>query len=158
MKSLGYNVPIGGTLVSNRGLFGTSLSQAGRDFRRAVVHIGEEIKKVFDESGLTKRAFAEKIGRHHNKINDVFTQVSCDSLLLQRIGEVLHFDFFTFYTKAAAKPYGEPGGGTNVVSESAPIAPPKVLQPPIQLLVNIDPNDPELEKKVRQLTRILGGK
>lgn len=157
MKShLGYNVQTGNSIVPNRDLLGMHLSQAGRDFRRAVVHIGEEIKKAFEESGLTKKSFAQKIGRGHNKINDVFESASLDSLLLDKIGEVLHVDFFAFYTKAKPKAYGYGAIPSTVISEPPPVATPK--PPAIQLLVNIDPDDPELEKKVRQLTRILNGK
>lgn len=131
------------------------LAQAGRDLRRAVVHIGQEIEKLFETSGLTKKAFAEKIGRGHNKINDVFESPSCDTRLLAKIGEVLHFDFFTFYQQAPLKPYSEALPPASVVSDgpAAPIKP-----PPIQLVVNLDPGDEELEKKVRQLVKILGGK
>jgi hypothetical protein len=64
---------------------------------------------------------------------------------------VLHYDFFALYQRKE-KAYSTEVP-LSMTAEPSPAAPAK--PPPIQLVINIDPDDTEMEKKVRQLMRIL---
>lgn len=61
------------------------------------VHIGQEIKKVFDESGIKMQAFADKIFYSRQNVNGIFKRSSVDTDLLIKISNALNFDFFKFY-------------------------------------------------------------
>lgn len=63
------------------------------------VNIGKIIEEKFNASGLTKRAFAEKIGISQRHLYTLFEKNSVDTAQLQRICEILHFDFFTAFTE-----------------------------------------------------------
>ncbi len=63
------------------------------------VDIGKIIEEKFNESGLTKRAFAEKIGISQRHLYTLFEKNSVDTAQLQRICEILHFDFFAAFTE-----------------------------------------------------------
>lgn len=63
------------------------------------IQIGKIIEEKFDESGLTKRAFAEKIGISQRHLYTLFEKNSVDTAQLQRISEILHFDFFAAFTE-----------------------------------------------------------
>ena len=62
------------------------------------IPIGKIIEEKFNESGLTKRAFAEKIGISQRHLYTLFEKNSVDTLQLQRICDILHFDFFAAFT------------------------------------------------------------
>lgn len=59
----------------------------------ATIHIGEEIKKVFDKRGLTKEKFAEMINCHRTNVYDIFSRKTIDIELLIRISNALDYDF-----------------------------------------------------------------
>lgn len=62
------------------------------------VIIGDIIKKMVAEKGLTSSAFAKLIGKQRqNMESTVFSKASIDTDLLKRISEVLDFDFFEYY-------------------------------------------------------------
>lgn len=63
------------------------------------LHIGEEIKKVFDKSGMKVQAFADKINYSRQNVNGIFKRSSLDTDLLLKISNVLNHDFFTLYVK-----------------------------------------------------------
>lgn len=63
------------------------------------IHIGEEIKKVFDDSGMKVQSFAEKIFYSRQNVNGIFKRESLDTDLLIKISNALNFDFFKFYRK-----------------------------------------------------------
>ena len=62
------------------------------------VIIGDIIKKMVAEKGLTSSAFAKLIGKQRqNMESTVFSKASIDTDLLKRISEVLDYDFFEYY-------------------------------------------------------------
>lgn len=61
------------------------------------VHIGEEIKKVLADRGMTNRRLAQLIGTGERNIYTLFNNESINTNQLQNISVALNFNFFTFY-------------------------------------------------------------
>lgn len=59
--------------------------------------IGQKIQEVFDQSGMTKKAFADKVGMNRNNVYHVFSRKKIDVQLLKRISEALNYDFLQDY-------------------------------------------------------------
>jgi len=59
------------------------------------IHIGNKIRFVFDQSGLTVSQFARMLEVHRPKIYSIFDCKSIETDLLCKISEVLHFDFLS---------------------------------------------------------------
>ncbi|ELR70077.1 hypothetical protein C900_04074 [Fulvivirga imtechensis AK7] len=62
-----------------------------------MLHIGEEIRKVFKESGLTVAEFARRIDTSRENVYGIFKRKSIDTRLLQKISDVLDHNFFKYY-------------------------------------------------------------
>lgn len=58
------------------------------------MHIGAQIQKRVKELGLTNSQFANLINCHRTNVNNIYKSETLDTLKLQRISEVLRFDFF----------------------------------------------------------------
>jgi len=56
-------------------------------------HIGEIIKQKFEESGMTKAEFAEKIDLQRTTVYYLFERQSIDIELLEKITTALNYDF-----------------------------------------------------------------
>jgi hypothetical protein len=67
------------------------------------VHLGKLIERKFNESGLTKKAFADKIGYSQRHLYTIFEKESIDTALLAKIGNTLHHDFFESFLPASKK-------------------------------------------------------
>lgn len=111
------------------------------------VHIGSEVKRRFDESGMTLVAFAERIGRSSKNVYEVFKRPSMDTMLLQRCSEALHFNFFQLYSDDLAPTLA----GTTVNEPPAPYG--KARKPTV-IVIQGDAQDGKL---VERITRALGG-
>lgn len=61
------------------------------------VHIGQEIEKKFQQSGLKLAEFARRINSSTRNVYTIFKRPALNSAQLKLIGEVLNFDFFTLY-------------------------------------------------------------
>ena len=59
------------------------------------LHIGQMIKAVFDESGLTVSEFARQIHLERSTIYGIFERPSIDSMLLAKISLVLKHNFLS---------------------------------------------------------------
>ena len=59
------------------------------------LHIGQLIKAVFDESGMTVSEFARQIHLERSTIYGIFERPSIDSILLARISLVLKYNFLS---------------------------------------------------------------
>lgn len=57
------------------------------------VHIGQEIKRVLCERGISVSQFAEAICCHRKNVYNIFSRKSIDIDHLIRISEVLDYDF-----------------------------------------------------------------
>lgn len=63
------------------------------------IHIGEEIKRVFDEKGLKISAFAKRINMTRENVYNIFSRKTIDTGLLLSICVELQFDFFSIYIR-----------------------------------------------------------
>ena len=57
------------------------------------IHIGSEIKKVFDKKSVKLECFAEKIDHDRTTVYNIFKRKSIDIDLLLKISKVLDYDF-----------------------------------------------------------------
>ena len=64
-----------------------------------MVHIGEIIKRVVKEKGLSVTEFGKRISKHRRNVYDIFKRESVDTELLQKISKVLEHDFFIYYNQ-----------------------------------------------------------
>ncbi|MNJ84799.1 hypothetical protein D3C87_22590 [compost metagenome] len=62
------------------------------------VHIGEEIKRVFNEKGLRMATFSKRINMTRENVYNIFNRKTIDTGLLLSICIELEFDFFSIYT------------------------------------------------------------
>ena len=73
------------------------------------LHIGREIEKKFEESGLKPVEFAKRINTGPRNIYTIFKRKDINSGQLQKISEALKFDFFSLYRANLSTPtVGEP--------------------------------------------------
>ena len=56
--------------------------------------IGELIKLKLDSSGMDVTSFAKKLGKDRSTVYDIFLRDSIDTKLLEKIGQILEYDFF----------------------------------------------------------------
>lgn len=59
------------------------------------LHIGQLIKAVFDESGMTVSEFARQIHLERSTVYSIFERQSIDAMLLARISFVLKHNFLS---------------------------------------------------------------
>jgi len=57
-------------------------------------NIGKIIKLKLKEKGISVSEFARRINTNRNNVYDIFHRDSIDTKLLQKISEVLEYDFF----------------------------------------------------------------
>ena len=63
------------------------------------IHIGKKIKKVLDNSEITKVEFAKRLGITRTVAYNIFERKSINTALLARISLVLRHDFFKHYSE-----------------------------------------------------------
>jgi len=66
-------------------------------------HIGQQIKIVIEQKGITITEFAKRINKSRENVYSIFTRKTIDTGLLTKISEVLEYDFY----KALSKSYSE---------------------------------------------------
>lgn len=64
------------------------------------VHIGQEIEKIFQKSGIKHAVFAKRISTSPRNVYKIFEKQEISTAQLQKICEVLNFDFFSLFKKA----------------------------------------------------------
>ncbi len=62
-----------------------------------VVEIGQKIKEVFDSRNMKLTDFADELGTVRQNVYRIFKKRHVDTGLLQKISDVLDFNFFQFY-------------------------------------------------------------
>ncbi|MFL5764750.1 MAG: hypothetical protein ACJ77K_12470 [Bacteroidia bacterium] len=62
------------------------------------IHIGKKIKEELYRQDMSISTFARKINRSRNVVYDIFERESIDTALLNKIGLILHVDFFSLYS------------------------------------------------------------
>jgi len=95
------------------------------------MHIGKEILRVLEDSGMPKTVFAERIGMNRSNVYDVFAAPGCDSVRLRKISQVLKCNFF----KLLADDFEPP---TSVASEPAAIYGRPAPRPPMRIVIEVE--------------------
>ena len=67
------------------------------------MHIGQEIKRVLEESDLSVTEFARKINKSRGNVYSILTRSSIDTDLLAVISSVLRYDFFLLFSSSYAE-------------------------------------------------------
>ncbi len=62
-----------------------------------MVHIGEEIEKIYTESGIKMTVFAKKLNTVPRNVYHIFKRESIDTEILYQISQILKYDFFRLY-------------------------------------------------------------
>lgn len=62
-----------------------------------MIHIGNKIKAVLKEKGLTVSEFARRINTSRENVYGIFKRQTVDTGLLHKINDVLGHDFFQYY-------------------------------------------------------------
>jgi DNA-binding XRE family transcriptional regulator len=75
--------------------FSISSSQMTYNMTTQNLHIGQLVKAVFDESGMTVSEFARQIHLERSTIYGIFERPSIDSMLLVKISLVLKHNFLS---------------------------------------------------------------
>ena len=63
------------------------------------MHIGKEIEIRYKESGIKLAEFARRLNTSPRNVYAIFERPDIKTDLLQKIGEVLKFNFFVLYTE-----------------------------------------------------------
>ena len=61
-----------------------------------MVHVGKKIEEVLRERHIPVIEFARRINTNRNNVYSIFRRESIDTKLLQKVGEVLQYNFFLF--------------------------------------------------------------
>ena len=64
-----------------------------------MVHIGNIIKEILDEQGLSASWLAKQLCCDRTNIYSIFKRESIDTSLLVKISVILKHDFFKYYSK-----------------------------------------------------------
>lgn len=102
-----------------------------RTFGPMAMHIGKEILRVLEESGMPKTVFAERIGVNRSNVYDVFTAPGCDSVRLRKISQVLKCNFFKMLSEDFEPP-------TSAVGEPAAVYQRQPVRPPMRIVIEVD--------------------
>lgn len=62
------------------------------------VLIGQIIKDIIERRGMTKTELGKRLNMSPTNVHKIFKRNTIDTGLLQKISEVLEYDFFSYYT------------------------------------------------------------
>lgn len=103
------------------------------------VNIGEEIKKRFDGTEMSKSEFGRRIGVPQQHVNRIFERDTIETKKLESISEALDFNFFSLYCELpsnvfaylAAIAMGD-GDAINLIGDAALVAQMEVMKAKIE--------------------------
>ncbi len=61
------------------------------------IHLGQEIKKRFDETGMTKTEFGRMIGVPQQHVNRIFERETMETKKLIKVCRALEYNFFALF-------------------------------------------------------------
>jgi hypothetical protein len=65
---------------------------------KAMIHIGQQIRKEVEERGKTSVWLARELGCHRTNVYKIYDKPTIDTGVLLRISRILHVDFFEYYS------------------------------------------------------------
>ncbi|MGZ4053799.1 MAG: hypothetical protein ACXVPU_00085 [Bacteroidia bacterium] len=83
------------------------------------IHIGKKIKEELYKQDISVSTFAKRINRSRNVVYNIFERESIDTALLNKIGLILHIDFFSLYSDQ--KEYKKEGVQPLYVKDDKPL-------------------------------------
>src|SRR5688572_32235338 len=107
------------------------------------LHIGKEIEHRYKESGIKLSEFARRLNTSPRNVYAIFDRNDIKTDLLQKISEVLNFNFFTLYQTATRvnEPFIEYGSQ-------------KPKAETISVIVVLDGEEATLNQWIKKLTAI----
>lgn len=106
------------------------------------VHIGKEIEKIYQNSGMKLSEFAKRINTSSRNVYSIFERPEIKTDQLAKISEVLRFNFFSLY----------------MTSKNSHVAEPEELYPSakskITVTLELDGKRNTLEEHIRKITAI----
>lgn len=106
------------------------------------LHIGREIEKIYENSGIKLSEFAKRINTSTRNVYSIFAREEIKTDQLLKISEVLNFDFFSLYTSPKSQLVNEP-------TESYTKTKNKVT-----VTIELDGQQSTLDQHIRKLTAI----
>jgi hypothetical protein len=105
------------------------------------LHIGKEIEKKYKESGIKLSEFARRLSTSPRNVYTIFERSEIKTDMLQKISEVLDFNFFALYLP------------DNLVQEPK-TSYGKSLHNTIAVIVELDGHEATLNQWIKRLTVI----
>jgi hypothetical protein len=111
------------------------------------LHIGKEIELRYKESGIKLSEFARRLSTSPRNVYAIFERTDIKTDLLQKISEVLNFNFFTLYSSG------------NQIQVQEPLTfystgPGKPKSDSVSIIVSLDGQEQTLNHWVKKLTAI----
>jgi hypothetical protein len=72
------------------------------------LHIGKEIEKIYQNSGMKLSEFAKRINTSSRNVYSIFERAEIKTDQLAKISEVLRFNFFSLYMSSKNSHVAEP--------------------------------------------------
>jgi hypothetical protein len=107
------------------------------------LHIGKEIEARYKDSGIKLSEFAKRLNTTPRNVYTIFERNDIKTDLLQRISDVLHFNFFTLYQSTASALH-EPQSIYDAGSQTGQIT----------IMVTLDGQESTLNQWIKRLTLI----
>lgn len=107
------------------------------------IHIGQEIERVYQQSGMKLSEFAKRINTSSRNIYSIFSRKEIKTDQLQKISEVLNFNFFALFQSES-----------NVSMAEEPKTGYKKSSSRITVAIELDGEPSTLEHQIRKLTAI----
>jgi hypothetical protein len=109
------------------------------------LHIGKEIEQHYKKSGIKLSEFAKRLNTSPRNVYAIFERTDIKTDLLQKISEVLNFNFFNLYSS-----------NSEVVRVEEPLSfYAKTAKPEsVSLIISLDGEDATLAHVIKKLTAI----
>jgi transcriptional regulator with XRE-family HTH domain len=109
------------------------------------IHIGKEIERIYQQSGMKLSEFAKRINTSSRNVYSIFERAEIKTDQLLKIGEVLKYDFFSLYSVRS-------GNESSQVSEPPETYTKRMKK--VVVTIELDGQQATLENHIQQLTAI----
>jgi len=106
------------------------------------LHIGKEIERKYQESGIKLSEFAKRLNTSPRNIYDIFERSEIKTDQLVKICKVLNFNFFYLYQSSIN--INEPDAGYSTKQKNSTVA----------IIVELDGQENTLNQTIQRLTTI----
>ena len=113
------------------------------------IHIGKEIEKKYQESGLKLSEFAKRLHTGPRNVYSIFGRKDISSKQLKKISEILHYNFFDAYQRGLVKTGGKGRRPSVFVTD-----PHSSTFVGLTIMVDLDGSKEKLEAWIEKLTAI----